>query len=281
MRGGSQGTTGSQGAKGQKGQAGGTGTTGTQGTTGQKGTTGAQGGGGSQGTTGTTGAKGQKGQTGGTGSQGSQGTTGSQGGTGAKGTTGSQGGTGAKGITGPSGATGAKGSTGSNAGITTYVNPGNNRIITGTTSAASIYGESNLTFDGLKLVVSQAALHVGDFTSTQPTTDGLGVFENDVIAYATSDNRLKENFIIIPNALDKIDKINKIGGYSFDWNEDKQDIYKGTDIGVIAQEIEEVLPELVITRENGYKAVKYDKLVALLINGINELREEVEKLKNK
>ena len=41
------------------------------------------------------------------------------------------------------------------------------------------------------------------------------------------------------------------------------------------------MPELVTTRENGYKAVKYDKLVALLINGINELREEVEKLKNK
>ena len=49
----------------------------------------------------------------------------------------------------------------------------------------------------------------------------------------------------------------------------------------MAQEIEKVMPELVTTRENGYKAVKYDKLVALLINGINELREEVEKLKNK
>ena len=52
-------------------------------------------------------------------------------------------------------------------------------------------------------------------------------------------------------------------------------------MGVMAQEIEKVMPELVTTRENGYKAVKYDKLVALLINGINELREEVEKLKNK
>ena len=101
---------------------------------------------------------------------------------------------------------------------------------------------------------------------------------SDIIAYASSDKRLKNNIQPIPWALDKI---NKIGGYSFDWNEDKQDIYKGTDIGVIAQEIEEVLPELVQTRENGYKAVKYDKLVSLLIEGIKDLSKEVDELKRK
>ena len=78
-----------------------------------------------------------------------------------------------------------------------------------------------------------------------------------------------------------LDKINSIGGYTFDWNEEKQDIYKGTDIGVIAQEIEEVLPELVQTRENGFKAVKYDKLVSLLIEGIKDLSAEVDELKRK
>ena len=107
---------------------------------------------------------------------------------------------------------------------------------------------------------------------------------NDIVAYSTSDNRLKENFIIIPNALDKI---STISGYEFDWipltDDEEINIHgnKGHDVGVMAQEIEKVMPELVTTRENGYKAVKYDKLVALLINGINELREEVEKLKNK
>ena len=62
---------------------------------------------------------------------------------------------------------------------------------------------------------------------------------------------------------------------------DKQDIYKGKDYGVIAQEIEKVLPELVKENEWGYKAVKYDKLVSLLIEGIKELSTEVNKLKNK
>ena len=101
---------------------------------------------------------------------------------------------------------------------------------------------------------------------------------NDIIAFSSSDRELKNNIKPIPWALDKI---NKIGGYSFDWNEDKQDIYKGTDIGVIAQEIEEVLPELVQTRENGYKAVKYDKLVSLLIEGIKDLSKEVDELRKK
>jgi len=49
----------------------------------------------------------------------------------------------------------------------------------------------------------------------------------------------------------------------------------------IAQEIEEILPELVQTRENGYKAVKYDKIVSLLIEGIKELSKEVTSLKNR
>jgi len=100
----------------------------------------------------------------------------------------------------------------------------------------------------------------------------------DVVAYASSDKRLKDEIIPISNPLDKI---NSIGGYSFVWNNEKQNIYNGKDYGVIAQEIEEILPELVQNRENGYKAVKYDKLVSLLIEGIKELSKEVQELKKK
>ena len=98
----------------------------------------------------------------------------------------------------------------------------------------------------------------------------------DIIAYASSDERLKDEIIPISNPLEKI---NSIGGYSFLWNEEKQNIYKGKDYGVIAQEIEKVLPELVQTRDDGYKAVKYDKVISLLIEGIKELSNEVEELK--
>ena len=100
----------------------------------------------------------------------------------------------------------------------------------------------------------------------------------DVVAYASSDERLKDNIKPIENP---IEKINQISGNSFVWNEEKQNIYKGKDYGVVAQEIEKILPELVNEREDGYKAVKYDKLISLLIEGVKELSKEVNDLKNK
>jgi hypothetical protein len=53
------------------------------------------------------------------------------------------------------------------------------------------------------------------------------------------------------------------------------------DVGIIAQEIEDVIPNVVVTRENGYKGVQYEKLVALLIEAIKELKTEIDELKNK
>lgn len=98
----------------------------------------------------------------------------------------------------------------------------------------------------------------------------------DAIIYSSSDARLKKNVKPIENALDKVMQIN---GVEFDWDEVAQDTHKGHDVGVIAQEVETVLPEIVHTRDNGYKAVKYEKLVALLIESVKELQAEVESLK--
>ena len=100
---------------------------------------------------------------------------------------------------------------------------------------------------------------------------------NDVVAFSTSDIRLKENIKPIENALDKI---SKISGNTYDWKSELKDVhgYDGSDVGVIAQEIEAVLPQLVQDRDNGYKAVKYDKLVALLIEGIKEQQTQIHNL---
>ena len=98
----------------------------------------------------------------------------------------------------------------------------------------------------------------------------------DVVAFYSSDERLKDNIKPIKNSLEKVGQLK---GYEFDWN-DKQEVYEGHDVGVIAQEVEKVVPEIVETREHdGYKAVKYEKLVPLLINAINELKAEIEELK--
>ena len=103
---------------------------------------------------------------------------------------------------------------------------------------------------------------------------------NDIVAYSSSDIRFKENIIAIETPLDKI---SKIGGYTYDWKQENhiEHGYEGNDVGVIAQEIEAVLPQLVQTRENGYKAVKYDKLVALLIEGIKEQQKQIDDLVSK
>jgi hypothetical protein len=100
---------------------------------------------------------------------------------------------------------------------------------------------------------------------------------NDIVAFSTSDVRLKENIKPIENALDKI---SKISGNTYDWKADLKDVhgYEGNDVGVIAQEVEAVLPQLVQDRDNGYKAVKYDKLVALLIEGIKEQQTQIHNL---
>lgn len=97
----------------------------------------------------------------------------------------------------------------------------------------------------------------------------------DVVAYATSDKRFKDNLKVIENPIDKVQQLN---GYTFDWN-DKQDLYKGKDYGVVAQEVEKVMPEIVDTRFDGHKAVKYEKVVPLLIEAIKELKAEIEELK--
>ena len=97
----------------------------------------------------------------------------------------------------------------------------------------------------------------------------------DVIAFHSSDYRLKNNINTIENALDKVDQMR---GVEFDWS-DKQDSWEGHDIGVIAQEVEKVIPEIVIERDDGYKAVSYHKLTALLIQAVKELKEEIKELK--
>ena len=119
--------------------------------------------------------------------------------------------------------------------------------------------------------------------STLTVTGGIRA-SADITAYYSSDRRLKTDIIPIQDALSKVVQIS---GNTFTWipltDEEQKKIHhnEGKDVGVIAQEIEAILPEVVATRETGYKAVKYDRLVALLIEAVKELNEKVIKLENK
>jgi hypothetical protein len=128
-------------------------------------------------------------------------------------------------------------------------------------------------------------LQVGT-TSTTTGTNGEIRATNEITAYFGSDIRLKENIQLIA---DPITLVNQIRGVRFDWTEDYiqgrggEDGYfvRKHDIGVIAQEIESILPEIVADRDDGFKAVKYEKIVPLLIEAIKELHKEIEILKKK
>jgi hypothetical protein len=141
--------------------------------------------------------------------------------------------------------------------------------------------------------ITDARANLGVGTSDDVQFDSFGVgtaasgttgeirATNNITAYYSSDERLKENIVNIPNALDKVMDIN---GVEFDWSTEYMEAHGGQDdlfnrkhqVGVIAQEVEKVLPEVVADRPDGYKAVRYEQLTALLIEAIKDLKQELD-----
>ncbi len=111
-------------------------------------------------------------------------------------------------------------------------------------------------------------------------TGGVGIggdlnVGGDITAFSASDSTLKQNVVVIPNALDKV---KAISGNTFDWIELRANKH-GADTGVIAQEIQALgLPGVTTVREHGIIAVDYQKLVPLLIEAIKELSTKVDAL---
>jgi len=97
----------------------------------------------------------------------------------------------------------------------------------------------------------------------------------DVIAFSSSDKKLKTNVTKLKNSLSKLDNIE---GVEFDWIPGYE--LTGHDVGLIAQEVKSIIPEAVIEREDGNLAINYIKLVPFLVNCVKELKEEIEQLKN-
>jgi hypothetical protein len=131
--------------------------------------------------------------------------------------------------------------------------------------------------DGGVMSVASSATFVGDVTAN------------------TSDKRLKDNIRVIDNPLEKLSKIN---GVYFNWNDTAKDlIHKSDDIeevGFLAQEVQSVLPHIVkpapfdidvLTGESksgeNYLTIQYEKIVPLLVEAIKELKKQVDELKNK
>ncbi len=112
---------------------------------------------------------------------------------------------------------------------------------------------------------------------TNTTITGILSVTDDITAFYSSDERLKDNITPID---DPLAKVISISGNTFDWNDKSKK--RGTDTGLIAQEVEALeLPGLVVTRDNGYLAVDYHKVVPLLVEAIKELSDKVDALEQR
>jgi hypothetical protein len=159
----------------------------------------------------------------------------------------------------------------------------------GTVTGASLAGtivtasQTNITAVGSLGNTQISSLGVG--TASSGTPGEIRATDN-ITAYYSSDARLKEN---VQNIADPVEKLMRLNGVEFDWRQDYIDSHGGEDgyfvrrhdIGVIAQELEAVLPELVIDRADGYKAVKYDRIIALLIEAVKAQQHKIDELKRR
>ena len=128
-----------------------------------------------------------------------------------------------------------------------------------------------------KVLVNAVALGVNIAPSA---TAGRIDASNDIVAYSSSDERLKQNITPIANALDKVKSLT---GVEFDWKPEHKEAHghEGHDTGIIAQQVLGVMPTAVRTNDTGYLAVRYEKLIGLLIEANKELAARVEELEKK
>lgn len=188
---------------------------------------------------------------------------------------------------------------------TTFLNSGNYTFgnslvslnkpvyINTTTNSGSLffYDDSGINENG-RITANGSYIDIKSISGFVSVTSPSGLYvdgniysNKNIYAYYSSDIKFKENVVNIPDALQKLKSLN---GVFFDWSDEwiqsqgGEDGYfiRKHDVGLIAQEIKEVLPEAVVVRKDGSLAVNYEKVIPLLIETIKHLSDEVDRLKN-
>jgi hypothetical protein len=161
----------------------------------------------------------------------------------------------------------------------------NNRFLTFVTNSTTgfrnirtasdiTYNPSQKLFSVNNIIVNGTDESTSTSTGALVTNGGLGVDKNIIAGgtiTANSDEKLKENVITIENALEKVLSLRGVEYDRIDNGEHQ--------IGVIAQEVERIIPEVVYGDET--KSVAYGNLVGLLIEAIKEQQKEIDELKQK
>jgi cytoskeletal protein CcmA (bactofilin family) len=150
-----------------------------------------------------------------------------------------------------------------NAGVTSAV-AGTGVTVSGATGAVTIS-------------IGQSVATTATPTFGNLTINGTITATGDITAFFTSDKRHKNNIQTISNAVLKVKQLN---GVTWEWNDDVNEVTKSTPkTGLIAQEVQQVLPQVVIERENGFLALDYSKMVGLLVEAIKEQQIQIDQLK--
>ncbi len=152
---------------------------------------------------------------------------------------------------------------------------GNNNVFLGNYAGYYETGDNKLYIANSN---TTTPLILGDFAAGYLNV--IGDLQVDGASVTPSDIRLKKNLTILNNS---IEIINKLNGYYFDWNnlaKENLAVKSGKQVGLIAQEVEKVLPEIVLTNSKGFKTVDYTKFTPILVEAIKEQQTQIEELKS-
>jgi Chaperone of endosialidase len=143
-----------------------------------------------------------------------------------------------------------------------------------------VSGSSQITLastTGFGTYINQAVLTTSTPTFGNLTINGTITATGDITAYYTSDKRHKNNIQTISNAVLKVKQLN---GVTWEWNDDVNEVTKSTPkTGLIAQEVQAVLPQVVTERNDGFLALDYSKMIGLLVEAIKEQQIQIDQLK--
>jgi hypothetical protein len=253
---------------------------------------------GTNGTAGTSGTSGGTGSSGTSGTSGSSGSSGSSGGSGASGTSGSSGTRGTSGTSGTSGSSGSSGTSITTDGIVNRVAVFNSA--TNVTNSIAISSGNTFTING-NLIVTGTTYSYGEViayygTSGTSGTAGNGgytlitqsgttitiagslVVQGDICGLVSSDERLKTNI----TEFGGLNIIKKLRPISYQWNEEAKKLVERddrTNYGLIAQQTEKILPEIVHPIHTDYLGIDYTQLIPVLIQAVQEQQKQIELLK--
>jgi hypothetical protein len=143
-----------------------------------------------------------------------------------------------------------------------------------TTSGGPIVTSGTITVGSTGDNIQINSLGVGRAASaTSGRIDATG----DIVGFSSSDIRLKKDVSVLENATEALSKLR---GVSYVWDPQSFNIhgYTGKDYGIIAQDVEKVFPEMVDHRDNGYLAVRYERLIGVLVAAVNEQSKRIQEL---